>query len=151
DKKGEVDDRDLESLVLDETRISSDILHQLWVQVQSGSNLTATGTARIRLPNGDEMTDAAIGDGPVDAVFKAIQRIVGVEAELLDYQVKSVTEGTDAQGEVVVRVKSGEHIAAGRGADTDIIVASAKAYLDGLSRVGHMQKVSGRVATASTP
>src|SRR5207237_2012975 len=132
-------------------RVSSDVYHLSWVQVQSGSNMTATGTVRVRLPNGDELTDAAIGDGPVDAVFKAIQRIVKVEAELLDYQVKSVTEGTDAQGEVVVRVKSDEHVATGRGADTDIIVASAKAYLDALSRVGHMQKVAGRVATASTP
>ncbi len=151
DKKGEVDDRDLEALVLDEKRVASEIYHLVWVQVQSGSSMTATGTVRIRMPNGDEVTDAAIGDGPVDAVFKAIDRITGVSAELVDYQVKSVTEGTDAQGEVVVRVKSGEHIATGRGADTDIIVASAKAYLDGLSRVGHMAKVSGRVATASTP
>jgi 2-isopropylmalate synthase len=84
-------------------------------------------------------------------VFKAIDRIVKVDVELIDYQVKSVTEGADAQGEVVVRVKSGDHLATGRGADTDIIVASAKAYLDGLSRVAHMQKVAGRVATASTP
>ena len=151
DKKGEVDDRDLEALVMDEKRVASEVFHLVWVQVQSGSSMTATGTVRIRMPDGDEVTDAAIGDGPVDAVFKAILRITGISAELVDYQVKSVTEGTDAQGEVVVRVKSGDHIATGRGADTDIIVASAKAYLDGLSRVGHMAKVAGRVATASTP
>jgi 2-isopropylmalate synthase len=151
DKKVEVDDRDLEALVMDEKRITSEVYRLVWAQVQAGSNLTATGTVRVRLPDGDEMTDAAIGDGPVDAIFKAVDRIVGIEAELLDYQVKSVTEGRDAQGEVVVRVKAGDHIAAGRGADTDIIVASAKAYLDGLSRLGHMQKVAGRVATASTP
>ncbi len=151
DKKVEVDDRDLEALVMDEKRIASEVYHLIWVQVQSGSNMTATGTVRMRLPNGDELTDAAIGDGPVDAAFKAIDRIVGTGAELVDYHVKSVTEGTDAQGEVAVRVKSGEHVATGRGADTDIIVASAKAYLDALSRIGHMQKVSGRVPVASTP
>jgi 2-isopropylmalate synthase len=151
DKKVEVDDRDLEALVMDEKRIASEVYHLVWVQVQSGSSLTATATVRVRLPNGDEMTDAAIGDGPVDAAFKAIDRIVGMSVELVDYQVKSVTEGTDAQGEVVLRVKAGDHVATGRGADTDIIVASAKAYVDGLSRVGHLQKVAGRVATASTP
>ena len=151
DKKVEIDDRDLEALVLDEKRIASEVYHLVWAQVQAGSNMIATGTVRVRLPDGDESTDAAIGDGPVDAVFKAIDRIVKIDAELTDYQVKSVTEGTDAQGEVTARVKSGEHIATGRGADTDIIVASAKAYLDALSRVGHMQKVAGRVPMASTP
>lgn len=151
DRKGEVDDRDLESLVMEEKRISDDVYRLIWVQVQSGSNMTATATVRVRLPNGDEATDAAIGDGPVDAAFKTLNRITGVTPELIDYQVKSVTEGTDAQGEVVTRVKLDDHVATGRGADTDIIVASAKAYLDGLSRVSHMQKVAGRVETASTP
>jgi len=152
DRKGEVDDRDLELLVLDEKRVAdSDIYRLVWVQVQSGSNMTATGTVRVRLPNGDEVTDAAIGDGPVDAVFRALNRITGLQPELVDYQVKSVTEGTDAQGEVVCRVKLGENFATGRGTDTDIIVASAKAYLDGISRASHMQRVAARVAPASTP
>ena len=93
DKKIEVDDRDLEALVLDEKRIASEVYHLVWVQVQAGSNMTATGTVRVRLPNGDEVTDAAIGDGPVDAVFKAIDRIVEIEAELTDYQVKSRHRG----------------------------------------------------------
>ncbi|MGH3579295.1 MAG: 2-isopropylmalate synthase, partial [Mycobacterium sp.] len=82
DKKGEVDDRDLEALVLDEKRVASEVFHLVWVQVQSGSSMTATGTVRIRMPNGDEVTDAAIGDGPVDAVFKAIDRITGAQTEL---------------------------------------------------------------------
>jgi 2-isopropylmalate synthase len=151
DRKGEVEDRDLETLVLDEKRVSEDVFRLIWVQVQSGSNMTATATVRVRLPNGDEATDAAIGDGPVDAAFRALNRITGIEPELIDYQVKAVTEGANAQGEVVARLKLGEHIATGRGADTDIIVASAKAYLDGVSRVTALQQVAARVQTASTP
>jgi 2-isopropylmalate synthase len=71
----------------------------------------------------------------VDAVYKAINRIVGVENELTEFHVKSVTEGIDAQGEVTIRVEGGGRTFVGRGADTDIIVASAKAYMNALNRM----------------
>ena len=78
---------------------------------------------------------AALGTGPVDAVYKAINRIIQVDNELTEFHVKSVTEGIDAQGEVTIRVEGGGRSYTGRGADTDIIVASAKAYMNALNRM----------------
>ena len=81
------------------------------------------------------IADAALGTGPVDAIYKAINRLVGVTNKLTEFSVKSVTEGIDAIGEVLIRVESGGITYTGRGADTDIIVASAKAYINALNRL----------------
>ena len=82
-----------------------------------------------------KLADAALGTGPVDAVYRAINRIVDVPNELTEFAVKSVTEGIDAIGEVTIRVESEGKTYVGRGADTDIIVASAKAYMNALNRL----------------
>ena len=81
------------------------------------------------------MTDAAIGTGPVDAVYKAINRVVKVPNELIEFSVKSVTAGIDAMGEVTIRLRYQDRIYSGHSADTDIIVASARAYLNALNRL----------------
>jgi 2-isopropylmalate synthase len=81
------------------------------------------------------MTDASTGTGPVDAVYKAINRIVQVPNRLTEFRVDSVTEGIDAIGDVTIRIEKDEMIYVGRGSDTDIIVASARAYMNALNRL----------------
>ncbi|MDP6512016.1 MAG: alpha-isopropylmalate synthase regulatory domain-containing protein, partial [SAR202 cluster bacterium] len=85
--------------------------------------------------DGTSTTDAATGTGPVDAVYKAINRIVQVDNKLTEYRVDSVTEGIDALGDVTIRIEKDDHAYIGRGSDTDIIVASAKAYMNALNRL----------------
>ena len=90
---------------------------------------------RLRV-NGKTKEGAAIGDGPVDAVYKAIASVTGTSAKLLRYDIRAVTSGTEAMGEVTVQLEIGERRVMGRGASTDVIEASAKAYVDGLNRLG---------------
>jgi 2-isopropylmalate synthase (EC 2.3.3.13) len=87
------------------------------------------------LVDGEERRHSAEGDGPVDAGFKAIEGILQVNAELLLYSVSNITTGTDAQGEVTVRVERGGRSVNGQGSDTDIVIASAKAYINALNRL----------------
>ena len=134
DKKLEVDDRDLEALVADKMRTSAEVYHLDFVQVACGDHATPTATVRLITPEGNVLADAALGTGPVDAVYRAINRIIQVPNTLTEFSVKSVTEGIDAQGEVMIRVESDGRSYVGRGADTDIIVASAKAYMNALNR-----------------
>ena len=135
DKKKEVTDRDIESLVAEELRTVSEIYHLEHVQVSCGDHSVPTATVSLRAPNGEIIADAALGTGPVDAVCKAINRLVGVPNQLTEFTVKSVTEGIDAMGEVLIRIESEGRTYSGRGADTDIMVASAKAYMNALNRL----------------
>lgn len=135
DKKTEVDDRDLEALIGDEARTSDEIWHLERVHVLAGDTVRPTATVRLVAKDGTRREDAAVGDGPVDAVYKAINRIVGVENQLTEFTVKSITEGIDAQGDVIIRIEAAGRTYTGRGADTDIIVASAKAYMNALNRL----------------
>jgi 2-isopropylmalate synthase len=89
----------------------------------------------LRTPTGEELTDAAIGTGPVDAVYKAINRVVNVPNELIEFSVQSVTKGIDAMGEVTIRLRHNERVYSGHAANTDIIVASAQAYVNALNRL----------------
>ena len=135
DKKKTVGDRDLEAIVADEVRtigVAYDLAH---VQVSCGDHSMPTATVRIRLPDGEERSDAAIGNGPVDAVYQAINRVINVPNELIEFSVKAVTEGIDALGEVTIRIQSGSHVFSGHGASTDIIVASARAYMNALNKL----------------
>ena len=91
----------------------------------------------VGLPDGKSKTVTAEGTGPVDAVCKAVDEIVGESCNLTEFAVASVTDGIDAIGEVTIRVEDADgHIYAGRGGDTDIIVASAKAYINAINRMG---------------
>ena len=128
-------------------RTATEIYHLDFVQVTSGDHATPTATVRLVTPDGTVRTDAATGTGPVDAVYRAINRIVDVPNALSEFHVKSVTEGIDAQGEVTIRVEGNGRSYVGRSADTDIIVASAKAYMNALNRMlsVEQQKENGRV------
>jgi 2-isopropylmalate synthase len=140
DKKAEIDDRDLEALVADKLRTTAEIYRLEFVQVSCGDHAQPTATVRLIDPDGAIKSDAAIGTGPVDAVYRAINRIIDVPNELTEFSVKSVTEGIDAQGEVTIRVDADGRSYVGRGADTDIIVASAKAYMNALNRMLSVQR-----------
>jgi 2-isopropylmalate synthase len=135
DKKREVTDRDLVSLMGNE-RAGVDEMYTLdHVQVTCGLNTVATATVRLRDQDGQEYTDAATGTGPVDAVYKAINRLILVPNQLTEFSVNSVTEGIDAVGEVSIRIEQDGREYVGRGADTDIIVAAARAYMNALNRL----------------
>jgi 2-isopropylmalate synthase len=135
DKKKEVTNRDLESLVAEEMRTISEAYHLEQVQVSCGDQSVPTASVKLVAPDGSVLADAALGTGPVDAVYKAINRLVGVPNRLTEFSVTSVTEGIDAIGEVMIRIESEGRVYTGRGADTDIIVASAKAYMNALNRL----------------
>ena len=135
DKKKNITDRDIESLVAEEQRATSEVYHLDRIQVSSGDRGIPTASVILTTPDGQTQAEAAIGSGPVDAVFKAIDKIIGVPNTLIEFTVKSITEGIDAIGEVVVRIESDGTTYTGRGADTDIIVASAKAYINALNRL----------------
>lgn len=136
DKKMEVDDRDLEAIVNENMRSMEDAAWRLeMVQVAAGDHSTPTATLRLVDPEGNVRTDAATGTGPVDAVYRAMNRITGLTPTLSEFSVNSVTEGIDAQGDVTIRIEQDGRVYTGRAADTDIIVASAKAYMSALNRM----------------
>ncbi len=143
DKKKKITDRDIESLIAQELRTISEVYHLDRVQVSCGDRGIPTASVKLIAPDGQVVADAALGAGPVDAVYKAINRLVGVPNVLTEFTVKSVTEGIDAIGEVMIRIESEGITYTGRGADTDIIVASAKAYMNALNRLLAARKVAG--------
>jgi len=135
DKKRDVTDKDIESIVAEEKRTVSEFYHLDRLQVTCGDRGIPTAAVRLTGPDGQVLADAALGTGPVDAVYKAINRLVAVPNQLTEFTVKSVTEGIDAIGEVLIRIESDGVTYTGRGADTDIIVASGKAYMNALNRL----------------
>jgi 2-isopropylmalate synthase len=135
DKKKEITDRDLESIANDETQQVPELFKLELVQVSCGDRACPTATVSLRTPDGQELTDAATGTGPVDAVYKAINRVVNVPNELIEFSVQSVTAGIDAIGEVTIRLRYQDRIFSGHAANTDIIVASAQAYVNALNRL----------------
>ncbi|KZL49716.1 2-isopropylmalate synthase [Nodularia spumigena] len=135
DKKKEITDWDLEAIVNDEIQQAPDLFRVELVQISCGNNAQPTATVTLRTPAGEELTDAAIGTGPVDAVYKAINRVVNVPNQLIEFSVQSVTEGIDALGEVTIRLRHDSRVFSGHAANTDIIVASAQAYVNALNRL----------------
>jgi len=135
DKKKAVTDRDIESLIAEEQRTMSETYHLDRIQVSCGDRGIPTASVILATADGQALADAALGTGPVDAVCKAINRLVKIPNELTEFSIKSITEGIDAIGEVLIRIDSSGMTYTGRGADTDIIVASAKAYLNALNRL----------------
>ena len=134
DKKREVFDDDIIALVDDEVMRGSDRIRFVSLRVVCGS--VGPQTADLELDVEDARRSAtATGDGPVDATFNAIKQLTGATARLQLYQVHAVTEGTDAQAEVTVRLREGDRMVNGRGADTDTLVASARAYVNALNKL----------------
>ena len=135
DKKREIFDEDLHALVSDEAISEAAEYYKLvYLNVCSQTGETPHATVTI-MEDGKERTHEADGGGPVDASFKAIEHMVESGAELLLYSVNNITTGTDAQGEVTVRLSKGGRIVNGQGADTDIVIASAKAYINALNKL----------------
>ena len=136
DKKKEVYDEDLESLVNERDRNESALYALEGVQVSTGFPLTPTATVTLRNAADQVVTACEYGTGPIDAVYKAVNKIVQVDNELTEFSVQSVTRGIDALGEVTIRVTAPDGgVYTGRGADNDIIVSSTKAYLNALNRL----------------
>jgi 2-isopropylmalate synthase len=135
DKKHEIFDEDLVALMGDEA-VTPEHEHYKLVAMACHSETGETPHAEITLSMaGKEGRMASDGSGPVDASFKAIEKLVGSGAQLLLYSVNAITTGTDAQGEVTVRLTKDGQVVNGQGSDTDIIVASAKAYLNALNKL----------------
>ena len=148
DKKHEIFDEDLQALVSDETVTPEDEHYKLiYSRVCSETGETPEAAVTLTV-GGAEHKAGAIGGGPVDATFKAIEQVAKSGSELLLYSVNAITTGTDAQGEVTVRLSLGGRIVNGNGADTDIVIASAKAYLNALNKLhssGDKVKAQGDV------
>jgi 2-isopropylmalate synthase len=139
DLKKEVYDEDLDAIVADEEVKKGEEKYQLaHITVTCGSFAVATATVQMEI-DGVPVRTAELGDGPVDATLKAIKKLTRTKSKLIQYNVGSITGGTDAQGEVTVRVGEGEKTVIGRGSSTDIIEASAKAYIHALNRL-HLKR-----------
>ena len=134
DKKKQVFDEDLEAILEDELPSVPQVFTLDYIQVSSGTRFVPTATIGLRKDD-DVIQEAAYGDGPVDAAFKAIDKLTGVEVELVDYSLNAATKGKDAMGEVLVRIKANGRTIIGRGASTDVIEASAKAYVNAINKM----------------
>jgi len=132
DKKKVVTDRDIEALV-DENIAVPEIFVIDSFQINSGNKMISTSTVSIKKED-KIITEAATGDGPVDAAFNAIERATGVNVELVHYHIEAVTEGKDALGEVTVKISNNGNVYMGKGVSTDIIEASVKAYINAINR-----------------
>jgi len=149
DRKKVIVDADLEAVIADEFYRPRDVYLLNDMQVTCGTMGMPTATVRLRGPDGVVHTQASVGTGPVDAVYKAVNAIVNVPCELLEFNVHAITEGIDALGEVTVRIQGANghtsmdaqseahypRVYGGHGADTDIIVASAKAYINAVNKL----------------
>ncbi len=139
DKKKEVFDGDLSALVEDEISEVPERFRVEYLHVASGTGVIPTATIRLKTPQGKTLQGAASGDGPVDACYNAIDRLISFKGKLQDYTIQSVTSGKDALGEVTVKLSANGRVEHGRAASTDIIEASAKAYVNAINRLLHVR------------
>jgi 2-isopropylmalate synthase len=148
DKKKQVTALDLEALVSDEMRERAEAFHLAWFEVTAGTRTEPRAKVGVTLPSGEEAVGESGGDGPVDAIFGAIQKAADTECELRRYAVEAVTEGGDALGEVTVMLRAAGRLATGQGVATDILEASARAYVRALSNA--LEGAAIREAEAAT-
>jgi 2-isopropylmalate synthase len=139
DQKKEIFDEDIEALISEEVSKIPETYALTALSVVSGTNKKPTASLKLKA-KGKTISKTASGDGPVDAVYKAIRLITKTKSKLLKFEVKSITGGTDALGEVMVSLEENNRKVRGQGADTDIIVASAKAYLNALNKLSFKKK-----------
>ncbi|OQY58950.1 MAG: 2-isopropylmalate synthase [Desulfobacteraceae bacterium 4572_88] len=138
DKKKHVVDEDLEAIVSENILRTADIFRLEYQHVSSGTTVLPMASVKLSI-NGRSVQGAGYGNGPIDASFNAIAKLTGTQSELLRFSVSALTGGTDAMGEVTVRLRENGLIALGKGADPDIITASAKAYVNGLNRLEYLK------------
>jgi 2-isopropylmalate synthase len=145
DKKKEVFDADIVALIDQRTHSGPALWTMTTFHVFGGTGTIPTATVELTHEDGRKVQDASTGDGPVDAAFKALERITGIAAKLTDYTVRSVSSGKDAMGEVNVEVDCQGITYHGKGLSTDVIEASAKAYLQALNKAA---STAGRARSA---
>lgn len=138
DKKKTIVDEDLEALVNQEVLRTSDIYAITYLQVTSGTTVLPMATVKMMI-NGQETVGTGSGNGPIDAAYNAVAKLTDTKSHLLRFTVSALTGGTDAQGEVTVRLREDDRVALGRGSDPDIITASAYAYVNGLNRLEYLK------------
>ncbi len=136
DQKKEVYEEDLEAIVAEELQTIPETYKLKALHVESGTDMTPTAQIELEM-DGKVAKRAGKGDGPVDAAYRTIAQMTQTKSTLISYVVKAITGGTDAQGEVMVKVEEGLKTVTGHGADTDIIVASARAYLNALNKLAY--------------
>ncbi|MFH1768491.1 MAG: 2-isopropylmalate synthase [Candidatus Omnitrophota bacterium] len=134
DKKKEIFDDDLIALVEEESRLKKRLLELVAIKVTTGTKITPQAVATVRYKQKTYESDSS-GDGPVDACYKAIDKVIGKRVRLLTYKLDAITKGKDAQGLVRVEIKAGQKRVSGKGASTDILEASSKAYIDALNKI----------------
>jgi 2-isopropylmalate synthase len=150
DVKKEVFDEDLLALAEDEVLSASEAYSLEHLQFTSGTNIIPTATVRLRI-GADVLQESGCGDGPVDAAYKAIDLITKIPGKLLEYQIRAVTAGKDAMGEVTVVAEMNGQRVVGRGSSTDVIEASARAYLNAVNRVAARGAAGVRALPDTTP
>jgi 2-isopropylmalate synthase len=148
DRKKQVTALDLEAIVSDEMRERTDAHELAWFEVEAGSRREPLARVAVTQPSGEEVVGESGGDGPVDAIFLAIQKAAGTECELRQYTVEAVTGGEDALGQVTVMLRAAGRLATGQGVATDILEASARAYVRALSNA--LEGAAIREAEAAT-
>ncbi|HEX6601757.1 MAG TPA: 2-isopropylmalate synthase [Solirubrobacterales bacterium] len=148
DRKKQVTALDLEAIVSDEMRDRSEAHELAWFEVEAGSRREPVAKVAVALPSGEESVGESSGDGPIDAIFRAIQAAAETECELVQYTVEAVTGGEDALGEVTVMLRAAGRLATGQGVATDILEASARAYVRALSNA--LEGAATREAEAAT-
>jgi 2-isopropylmalate synthase len=138
DKKKHVVDEDLEVIVTEGILRTSDIFRLEYLHVTCGTTVLPMASVKLSI-NGRSVQGAGYGNGPIDSAFNTIAKLTGTQSELLRFTVGALTGGTDAQGEVIVRLRENGLVSLGKGADPDIITASAKAYVNGLNRLEYLK------------
>jgi len=134
DKKREIYDEDIESIVVEEILRMPRRFKLIYLNVIAGNITVPTATVKMEV-DGKIIQEAGFGDGPVDATFKTIKKLTRTRSKLLQFAINAITGGTEAQGEVTVRLQERGQTVIGQGADTDVIVASAKAYINALNKM----------------
>lgn len=143
DKKKVVYDRDIEAIVTKDVMETEKIYELKQFVINSGNTITATASVTLKRED-QEVEEVSTGDGPVDAAFNAIEKIVGLQLVLDDYALHSVTEGKDAQGEAIVKIRNEERLFTGRGLSTDVVEASIEAYVDAVNKLLNEKSCLGR-------
>jgi 2-isopropylmalate synthase len=138
DKKKQVVDEDLEVIVTEGILRTADVFQLEYLHVTAGTTVLPMASVKLQI-NGRSVQSAGYGNGPIDATYNTIAKLTGTGSELLRFSISALTGGTDAQGEVTVRLSENGLVALGKGADPDIITASAKAYINGLNRLEYLK------------
>ena len=148
DKKKKVVNEDLEAIVTEGILRTADVFELEYLHAAAGTTVLPMASVRLKI-NGRPAQDAGYGNGPIDAAFNTIAKLTGTSSELLRFSISGLTGGTDAMGEVTVRLRENGLVALGKGADADIITASAKAYVNGLNRLEYLKRNPQEESSAS--